>query len=252
MSHPIIALWSHPRSMSTAFERTMRARGDLFCLHEPFMYDYYVNRSKREMPHFDAADDHPRTYEAIRDMILAKAKIGPVFFKDMSYYVMPHMLQDHAFLGRLTHSFLVRDPKASITSYARLDPEFTTEEFGLQAQWQHLCGIMDATDQHPIVVQSENVQADPHGEMWRYWHAVGLDDKPEALEWGTEAPPDWQQVAGWHQDVLSSQSVKPLTTVKAREIEANFESLIASQPRFQAMFEHHFPFYIKLRTHSLR
>ena len=47
MSHPIIALWSHPRSMSTAFERIMRARGDLDCLHEPFMYDYYINRAPR-------------------------------------------------------------------------------------------------------------------------------------------------------------------------------------------------------------
>jgi hypothetical protein len=27
--HPIIALWSHPRSMSTANERLMRVRGDL-------------------------------------------------------------------------------------------------------------------------------------------------------------------------------------------------------------------------------
>jgi len=42
--HPIYALWSHPRSMSTAMERVMRERGDLDCAHEPFMYDYYVHR----------------------------------------------------------------------------------------------------------------------------------------------------------------------------------------------------------------
>ena len=114
MSHPIIALWSHPRSMSTAFERIMRARGDLACLHEPFMYDYYINRSTRQMPHFDAMDDHPRSYDAIRDMILARAEQGPVFFKDMSYYVMPHILADEAFFTRVTHSFLIRDPRASI------------------------------------------------------------------------------------------------------------------------------------------
>jgi hypothetical protein len=85
MSHPVIALWSHPRSMSTAFERIMRARGDLECLHEPFMYDYYINRSTRQLPNFDAIEDHPRSYDAIRDMILEKAERGPVFFKDMSY-----------------------------------------------------------------------------------------------------------------------------------------------------------------------
>ncbi|MEZ5772185.1 MAG: hypothetical protein R3D61_11380 [Defluviimonas denitrificans] len=47
MTHPIIAMWSHPRSMSTAIERIMRERGDLDCLHEPFMYDYYVHRQVR-------------------------------------------------------------------------------------------------------------------------------------------------------------------------------------------------------------
>ena len=33
MTHPLIALWSHPRSMSTATERIMRERGDLDCAH---------------------------------------------------------------------------------------------------------------------------------------------------------------------------------------------------------------------------
>ncbi|MDH3659971.1 MAG: hypothetical protein OEU92_08075 [Alphaproteobacteria bacterium] len=41
---PIIALWCHPRSMSTAIERIMRERGDCRCFHEPFLYDYYVAR----------------------------------------------------------------------------------------------------------------------------------------------------------------------------------------------------------------
>ncbi|MBG1232583.1 hypothetical protein [Aestuariivirga litoralis] len=248
MSHAIIALWSHPRSMSTAFERIMRARGDLECLHEPFMYDYYINRSKREMPHFDAMDNHPRSYEGIRDMILAKAEAGPVFFKDMSYYVMPHIMQDEAFLRRVTHSFLVRNPKASLTSYAKLDPEFTSEELGIEAQWQQLSGLSG----RGVVIQSERVQVDPQGEMRRYWQAVGLADKPEALEWGDEKPADWQQVAGWHQDVLSSKGVKPLTAEKLREIDDGFEKLVESQPRFKAMFEQHLPAYEKLVAQSER
>ena len=72
--HPIIALWSHPRSMSTATERIMRERGDLDCAHEPFMYDYYVHRQVRKMPHFDVQDGHPTSYGAIRDMLLARGE----------------------------------------------------------------------------------------------------------------------------------------------------------------------------------
>ena len=33
-----LALWSAPRSRSTAFERMMRARGDFTVLHEPFSH----------------------------------------------------------------------------------------------------------------------------------------------------------------------------------------------------------------------
>ena len=37
----IIALWSTPRSTSTAFEWMMRQRGDLYCMHEPFGEAWY-------------------------------------------------------------------------------------------------------------------------------------------------------------------------------------------------------------------
>lgn len=245
MSFPIIALWSHPRSMSTAFERIMRGRGDLECLHEPFMYDYYINRSKRQMPHFDAEDDHPRSYEAIRAMILAKAEKGPVFFKDMSYYVVPHMLADTAFLDRVRHSFLIRDPKASLVSYAKLDPDLTLEEVGLEAQWKHLEALM-ARGVAPVVVQSEAVQADPHGQMRKYWEAVGLDDKPKALDWSEDVPQDWQQVSGWHEQAMSSKTIRPISMEQRRETEAKFEALIVKQPHMLAFLGHHMPYYERL------
>lgn len=248
MSHAIIALWSHPRSMSTAFERIMRTRGDLDCLHEPFMYDYYVNRAKKQMPHFDAMDAHPKTYESIRAMILAKAESGPVFFKDMAYYVVPHILQDEDFLRRITHSFLIRDPKASLVSYAKLDPDFTSEELGLEAQWQLWEGIAARTGQKALVIESERVQAEPTGQMRGYWSAVGLADKPEALQWDGAVPQDWQQVKGWHQAAMSSSTVMPMTDEKARKIEQDFANLVATEPRHQAIYDRHMPAYDALRS----
>lgn len=250
MSHPIIALWSHPRSMSTAFERIMRSRGDLDCLHEPFMYDYYINRSTREMPHFDAMDDHPRSYDAIRDMILARAEKGPVFFKDMSYYVIPHILEDEVFFARLTHSFLIRDPRASILSYAKLDPDMLLDEIGLEAQWRHAEAVAARTGKAPIIVRSEAVQEDPQGQMNRYWLAVGLEPKPRALQWDDPAPADWQQVQAWHGEVMASHTIRPITPEQQARSEAAFESLAAKEPRFRAYLDHHLPFYHQLLAHS--
>ena len=237
--------------MSTAFERIMRARGDIECLHEPFMYDYYIHRSKRRMPHFEARDDHPRDYRSIRDMILVKGEKGPVFFKDMAYYVMPHILSDDTFVRRLTHTFLVRHPMASLVSYAGLDPGFTNEELGIEAQFRLFEGITAIGAGRPIVVASERIQSDLRKQMQAYWGSIGLADSPGALNWGNEVPADWQQVAGWHRDVMSSSSIRPLAEDKSREVEAGFARLVAAQPRFREILNRHMPFYDSLRLQAL-
>lgn len=251
MSHPIIALWSHPRSLSTAFERAMRARGDLDCLHEPFMYDYYVSRSKRQMPHFEAQPGHPKSYAAIRDWIIEKGERGPVFFKDMSYYVMPHIFDDPEFVRRLTHSFLVREPVASILSYIKLDPEVTLEEIGIEAQWQHAERLLEQTGRTPIVVSSERLQADASGQMRAYWQAVGLDDRPQALQWGEAPPADWQQVSGWHKDVMASTSIRPADEDAKARTQAEFAKLKAEKPQIAHYLAHHQKFHQLLSAHAL-
>lgn len=236
--------------MSTAVERIMRARGDLECLHEPFMYDYYINRSKRVMPHFDAQADHPRSYEAIRNWILDKAERGPVFFKDMSYYVVPHILEDTAFMQRLTHSFLLRDPVASITSYVKLDPDLTLEEIGIESQWQHAAWLV-AHGGKPVVVLSEALQADPIGQMRAYWDAVGLDDKPAALEWEDAAPEDWKQVSGWHKDVMASKTIRPVDEAAQAKAKAEFAKLGAEKPHLRGYLDHHTKFHRLLADYAV-
>ncbi len=95
--HSIIAPWSHPRYMSTATERITRERGNLNCFHVPFIYDYYINRKVRVMPHFEAEESHPTRYQAVRDFHLSEISDSLVFIKDMSCYVMPHILEDEDF-----------------------------------------------------------------------------------------------------------------------------------------------------------
>ena len=114
--NPVIFLWAHPRSMSTAIERIMRERGDFDCLHEPFLHYYYIERSDRGLPHFDHEREHPTSYAGTRDLILRQAESSPVFAKDMSYYEMPEILEDESFCRRVRHCFLIRNPLRSILS----------------------------------------------------------------------------------------------------------------------------------------
>lgn len=247
--HPIIALWSHPRSMSTAMERVMRERGDLTCFHEPYMYNYYVERAVRVMPHFEVDPDKPRTYEAIRDLLLEAGEAGPVFFKDMSYYVIPRIFEDRAFAERLTHTFLIRDPVKSILSYYKLDPDLTLEEVGLEAIWAHIEAARELTGEVPAVLHAEAVQADTAGIMAAYWRKIGLAPAPHALSWGTkEVPDDWQEVTGWHGDVLSTGGIQPMSEDEARAQQAAFEQAAEAAPKLRQFLDHHRPFYDKAKA----
>ncbi|KIC09027.1 hypothetical protein RA19_17200 [Leisingera sp. ANG-M1] len=246
----IIALWSHPRSMSTAMERVMRERGDLDCAHEPFMYDYYVSRQVRRMPHFDVQPGHPVSYEAIRDMLLERAEQKPVFFKDMSYYVMPRILQDAAFRDRLVNCFLIRNPIASIPSYYKLDPDLTLEEIGLEAQWRHYTGLKQA-GHDPLVIEAEAVRSDTRGTLARMWEKIGLEFSEAAFDWQNENPKDWQQVDGWHGDVSSSRAIRPLTLEEIAGQERKFFALARKEPRLLDYLEHHLPYYLRLKGAAL-
>lgn len=250
--HPVIAMWSHPRSMSTAVERVMRERGDLQCLHEPFMYFYYVERKVREMPLFDVDPDKPTSYEDIRDMILSMAKTGPVFFKDMSYYVLPHILEDREFCERLTNCFLVRDPVASIVSYFKLDPDLTDEEIGLDAQWRHLQALEERYPDSTAVIDADAVRADTEGVMTALWRRIGLPAVADAFLWDTDdTPDDWKQVEGWHGTASSTNRIRPLDAAETERRAVAFEALAADHPRLRSFLDRHGFAYEQLKARAI-
>ena len=251
--NPIIVLWCHPRSMSTVIERVMRERGDCTCFHEPFLHHYYIDRAVRELPHFDVDPETPTTYAEIRDGLLAAAEQGAVFVKDMSYYVVPTLFDDAEFAARVTHSFLIRDPVASILSHHKLDPGVTREEIGLEAQWRHVSWLIETTGETPVVVEAESVQHDAQAIIGAYWRRIGLPPVADAFEWSSDdIPDDWRQVAGWHETVSTSGAIHDYSADDAAAHRAEFEAAAAAAPQLWDYLAHHQPFYEKLRALALR
>ena len=250
--YPILCLWVHPRSMSTAVERIMRERGDFECFHEPFMYDYYVHRKQAYMPHFDVDPSLPVSYPEIKAMLLEKAKHSPVFIKDMSYYMVPQMFDDIEFAKRLTHSFLIRNPMHSILSYFKLDQNVTLEEIGLEAQWRHVEWLQNELNIDPIILSAEQIREDTEGMIKEYWQTLGLEIKNEAFEWNTDkAPEDWQQVSGWHGNVSQSKGIRKPNKENDLKRQQEFDELAQENPKLRKYLEHHLPFYKKLKVLAL-
>ena len=218
----------------------MRERGDLTVLHEPFMYFHYLTNTRARFPHFDPDPAHPVSYEGIRDMILKLAEDGPVFVKDMAYYVLPELLDDLAFARSARHAFLVRDPAEAILSYAKLDPDFTVEELGIESQWRLLSGLNDAGKKAAVML-SAAIRADPEASIGSYWQAMGLSPKPDAFKWGDALPDGWKHVKGWHGEVLRSGAIRP------PDEDRDVASKLAALPeRFNKMWRHHQKFYERL------
>ena len=55
------------------------------------MADYYLHRGVRRFPHFDTEAHGRADYQESRHQILKAGREGPVFFKDMSFYVLPEI-----------------------------------------------------------------------------------------------------------------------------------------------------------------
>ena len=231
------ALWCHPRSASTAFERIMRERGDLDVLHEPFMYDFYLNNSTRMFANFEPDPDHPTDYAAIREMLLERSARGSVFLKDMAYYVVETLPSDPELLGAIQHAFLIRDPAESILSYHKRDPDFAIEEVGLEAQWRLYQAIRDAGYDAKII-QSSDLRASPKQTMASYWQWSGLPQQPNALRWDATVPEGWETVAAWHTETIESGAILPPET--GRNYRAELEALGAP---FTDYDSRHRPFY---------
>ena len=243
VAHPVIYLWTHPRSVSSALERVMLERGDLYTFHEPFIYLYYLGDARKSLAYFDPDPSHPIDYAGIKSMILERARETPVFVKDMCYYVSPYITQDAALLDDAIHTYLIRDPARSIPSYYKLDPGVTSEEIGLETLYQHFEHVKAASGKTPVVVDAADLVSDPEGTVRAYCDAVGLPFIESSLTWDHDALPDaWAHVAGWHTDLAGSAGMGQVKPAKTSLDDA---------PHLRELYAHHLPFYNALRQHAL-
>ncbi len=225
----------------------MRARGDLLCYHEPFIDDYYLNRSSRVIPHHQPRTDGPVLFNDVCDYLMEQAQSQPVFLKDMSYYVVPHMFDRKDFFNAVSHHFLIRRPQASIASYYLLDAEINCHEIGYESQWQHYCHCVNL-NQTPVVIEAEQVQQNPPQQMAEWWRQLGLEFKPNAFVWEDQTPQDWQRVAGWHHSVMNSTGIHARAQSDIDAENSRFEHCVNQRAELREYLNYHRPFYQQLGT----
>lgn len=207
MPNPILALWAVPRSVSTAFERMMAARGDLQVFNEPFSGHYYYgpNRSNTRFPPETPAPSHDPAH--VRRSLLEHGESTPVFFKDMAYHISTVMSAE--FLEPFTSSLLIRDPRFSIPSLHRRLPDFTREETGFEQLLRLARILRDDLGREPLIIDGEVLRADPESVYRKYCDAVGIEFRPDSLQWEPGEEKHWSRWTEWYQDAASSAGFRP-------------------------------------------
>ena len=238
----ILALWAHPRSVSTAFERMFLARGDFEVVHEPFWTSYFSveeHRRRRGGP-MPAALATPAQ---VLGSIQAAATTRPVFLKDMARHVRPHA--DRAFVECFVNTFIVRHPRLALASLAEMLPDFTLEETGYEQQCRLFEQVATATGQIPPVVDAEELRAQPAAFVRAYCETVGIPFRADALSWSPRWLPAWGQSKKWHRQAADSVGILPPDdTADGRSIE--------DDARIGRIYERCLGWYERLAEHRLR
>ncbi|MFC0105367.1 sulfotransferase-like domain-containing protein [Kibdelosporangium aridum] len=232
-----IVLWAVPRSRSTAFLRIMIERGDLEVAHEPFSYlqvDGHYEFAGRRVS---------STIELLDAMFEVNANERRVFAKDTSDYKYTQLLEDGRLFSDVVSTFMIREPKGAISSHYAMNPKATVDEYGFEYLHAIFEAVRSATGEVPLVIDGDDLVANPEATVRAYCERVGLEFKPEAMHWNPGEQNKWQRTTRWHAEVAESSGLEARKP-KQRETPDTNEHL-------RRIAEHHQPFYDALARHRI-
>ncbi|MGP1394883.1 MAG: HAD family hydrolase [Inquilinaceae bacterium] len=205
-----IALWSGPRTISTALMRAWENRPDTAVIDEPF-YAHYLVRTGLDHPMRDAviASQDP-DWRNVAALLTGPVPGGRAVFyqKHMAHHLLAEM--EGPWLDRLSHGFLIRDPRALLASYAAKRDEATLADTGLPQQVDLFHRVRAATGRTPPVIDSADVLRDPAQSLHLLCAAFGVPFDTAMLSWPAgRRPTDGVWGAHWYGTVERSTRFEP-------------------------------------------
>jgi hypothetical protein len=231
-----IAMWSGPRTVSTALMRAWENRPDTVVADEP-LYAFYLDRTGIAHPGREQViASQPTGWQTvIRQLTTAPLPGGRTVFygKHMTHHLLPEVDRDA--LAPLRHAFLIRDPRELLASYARVRATPTLDDLGI---WQQ-AEIFDRFG--GPVIDSRDLLEDPEAVLRGLCAALGVPFTAAMLSW----PPGRRETDGvwaphWYDSVWRSTGFGPY---HPRDQEL--------PPRLAALADQCQPFYQRLRASRL-
>ncbi|HEX3960349.1 MAG TPA: hypothetical protein VHZ03_27550 [Trebonia sp.] len=173
-----IAMWSGPRTVSTAMMRAWENRPDTVVFDEP-LYAFYLSSTGLSHPgRAEVIASQPASWEAVLSSLASAALPDGAtiaYAKHMTHHVLPSV--DLAAFAGFRHAFLIRDPRALLASYARVRSAPTLEDLGLRQQ----VSLYEAFG--GPVIDSSDLLADPEAGLRALCAALLVPFSASMLSW---------------------------------------------------------------------
>jgi len=164
MPERIVAMWSGPRSISTAMMRAWANRADTRVVDEPF-YAHYLQQTSFPHPGADEImDKHECDWRKVLQSLQARQDRSGIFYqKHMAQHMLEHI--DRDWLLQVSNCFLLREPRRVLLSFVKLIPQPTLAQTGYLQQLELFQFLKAATGVAPPVLHAGDVLRDPEGSL---------------------------------------------------------------------------------------
>jgi len=212
MAEPLrLAMWSGPRNISTAMMRAFENRPDCRVSDES-LYGAWLKMS---------GEAHPMRGEVVEAMdtdwrSVVETLTGPVpdgaplwYQKHMTHHILPEMM-DTGWLSKLTHVFLIRDPRHVVASYLDKRDTVSPKDIGVPQQQAIYDFVVGRVGQDPPVIDSGEFLTDPEGHLRALCERLHIPFSNEMLSWPAgprESDGVW--APHWYQKVRETTGFGP-------------------------------------------
>lgn len=170
---------------------------------EPFVLPFYFGENRRSVQFEHRQDmasnwDHiPSDSECLANITADYSAEGKhtVFVKDHAIYVWPDKVPHHI-LCSSANTFIIRNPTKAIKSlYRQTLADFNDsfwdrlvpEEAGFEEQWRMYNLITHDLKQKAMVIDADDLMANPKGMLMEYCASTGLEFDEKMLDWNNDA-----------------------------------------------------------------
>jgi hypothetical protein len=233
-----IAMWSGPRTVSTAMMRAWENRPDAVVVDEP-LYAFYLSSTGLDHPARDEViASQPASWRAVLSSLASAPLPDGVtisYAKHMTHHVLPSV--DLSAFAPFRHAFLIRDPRSLLASYARVRSAPTLSDLGLRQQARLF------TEFGGPVIDSSDLLAAPEAALRALCAALGVPFSASMLSWPAgPRSSDGVWAPHWYDSVWRSTGFAPARPGPPSALDPALEPLLAAC----------LPYYEKLRENKIK